>query len=84
MTTYPQILRSVRVYDKEAWKENSFSMAAIGGAEEERGENGGIWVRACGTEPLLRVMAEGPDHDQLERIVTDICAIIQHEIGSEE
>ncbi|ETI86553.1 MAG: Phosphoglucosamine mutase [Negativicoccus succinicivorans DORA_17_25] len=84
MTTYPQILRNVRVYDKESWQDNPFIMAAIGEAEDELGENGRILVRASGTEPLLRVMAEGPDHDQLERIVTDICAIIQREIGSEE
>lgn len=84
MTTYPQILHNVRVYDKESWQDNSFIMAAIGAAEDELGENGRILVRASGTEPLLRVMAEGPDHDQLERIVADICAIIQREIGSEE
>ena len=84
MTTYPQILRNVRVYDKESWKDNPFIMAAIGEAEDELGENGRVLVRASGTEPLLRVMAEGPDHDQLERIVTDICATIQREIGSEE
>ena len=84
MTTYPQILRNVRVYDKESWRENPFIMAAIGAAEEELGENGRVLVRASGTEPLLRVMAEGPDHDQLERIVTDICATVQREIGVEE
>ena len=38
-------------------------------------------VRPSGTEPLIRVMAEGPDEVELERIVDDIAAVIEHEMG---
>ena len=47
----------------------------------ELGDDGRILVRPSGTEPLIRVMAEGPDEVELERIVDDIAAVIEHEMG---
>lgn len=81
MTKYPQILKNVKVQTKSGWEENSLIMAAISAGEEELGEDGRILVRPSGTEPLIRVMAEGPDMTQLERIVDDISAVVEHEMG---
>lgn len=83
MTTYPQLLENVPVYDRDFWDENPFILAAIAAGEEELGNNGRILVRASGTEPLIRVMAEGPDMNQLVRIVKEISDIIEREIGVE-
>ena len=38
-------------------------------------------VLPSGTETLIRVMADGPDEVELERIVDDIAAVIEHEMG---
>lgn len=81
MPTYPQLLRNVSVYDKQAWAENPFILAAISAGEEELGDDGRILVRASGTESLIRVMAEGPDEAQIERIVADIVQVIERELG---
>ena len=81
MTKYPQILKNVRVETKSGWEENTLIAAAISAGELELGDDGRILVRPSGTEPLIRVMAEGPDEVELERIVDDIAAVIEHEMG---
>lgn len=82
MQTYPQLLVNVPVYDKEAWQDNPLILSAIADGESELGEDGRILVRASGTEPLVRVMAEGPEMEQLERIVGTIAQAIEREIGA--
>jgi phosphoglucosamine mutase len=59
--TYPQILRNVRVEDRErrlGWKNCQEVQQAIAKAEEAMGAQGRILVRASGTEPVIRVMVE--------------------------
>ena len=73
MTTYPQVLINVRVQDKTA-VENPAVKLAIAEGETELGATGRILVRASGTEPLIRIMAEGPDKRQLNRICDKIAA----------
>ena len=81
MTDYPQILKNVEVYSKNGWEENELIAAAIEAGEEELGGEGRILVRASGTEPLIRVMGEGPSEEQLERIVDDIASVVDQELG---
>lgn len=76
MTTYPQVLLNVRVKDKSAWESETVK-EAIKAAEAELGDNGRILVRASGTEPLVRVMAEGPNQEQLETICRNIVSLIE-------
>ncbi|MEE3452589.1 phosphoglucosamine mutase [Dialister sp.] len=81
MVTYPQILKNVEVYSKNGWEENDLIMDAIRAGENELAGEGRILVRASGTEPLIRVMGEGREPDQLERIVDDIASVIESELG---
>ena len=76
MTTYPQVLLNVRVKDKSAWESEAVKKA-IKAAEAELGDNGRVLVRASGTEPLVRVMAEGPNQEQLEIICRNIVSLIE-------
>lgn len=81
MTDYPQLLKNVEVYSKNGWEENELIADAIEAGRAELGNDGRILVRASGTEPLIRVMGEGPDGEQLERIVNDIASVIEQELG---
>jgi len=51
--------------------------AAIAAAEEELAGRGRLVIRPSGTEPVIRVMAEGDDPGQVERVVDRICDAVR-------
>ena len=62
--------------DKATAREDEAVQAAIAAAEEALGSTGRILVRESGTEPVLRVMAEAATHEECEKHVDDIIAVI--------
>lgn len=81
MHKYPQVLRNVRVANKHAWADNAAVQAAIREAEAALGESGRVLVRPSGTEPLVRVMVEGPDEETIQALAERIADTLQHELG---
>lgn len=81
LVTYPQVLKNIRVRRKDAWRENAAIAESIKYAEGIMGERGRIFVRASGTEPLIRVMAEGPEQRVLEEFVAQIASVIESELN---
>jgi phosphoglucosamine mutase len=49
---------------------------AIEGAQQKLGEHGRIVIRPSGTEPVIRVMAEGEDKRLVKQVVEDICEAV--------
>ncbi|MFP4974057.1 phosphoglucosamine mutase [Paenibacillus sp. CN-4] len=80
MTKYPQVLVNVRVQDKTNYPGNPAIAEAISQVEAKLGDNGRVLVRPSGTEPLIRVMAEGPDKNDLDRYVGQIVEVVQREL----
>ena len=68
----PQLLMNVR-YSDGAPLEADAVKKAIKAGETALGDNGRLVIRKSGTEPLIRVMAEGDDSDLVEKVVGDIC-----------
>ena len=64
---YPQLLINVRVQDKDAVMASEDIQAAVRRAEEFLEGNGRVLVRASGTEPLIRVLAEAPTDELCQR-----------------
>jgi phosphoglucosamine mutase len=80
LVEFPQILVNVRVEsEKEKVAGSPGVAAAIERAERELGGVGRILVRPSGTEPLVRVMLEGPDSDQIGRLAQNIADAIREE-----
>ncbi len=71
----PQLLRNVRFNGGEPLEAKSVR-DRIAAAEAELGAEGRLVIRKSGTEPLIRVMAEGRDQAAVERIVEEICAAV--------
>lgn len=78
---YPQKLVNIRVSDKHGAMAVPAIKAAIEAAELEMNGDGRILVRASGTEPLLRVMAEAPTQEKVDHYVDTIAEVVRQEIG---
>lgn len=74
-TPVPQILKNVR-FEGDSPLAKSSVQDAIAKAEKDLANDGRLLVRASGTEPLIRVMAEGDDAAQVEAVVDEVCAAI--------
>ena len=72
----PQLLKNVRVADASAALAAVSVVEAIASAEARLGKSGRILVRKSGTEPLIRVMAEGDDSDLVRSAVDQIIEAI--------
>ncbi len=71
----------MRVKNKRPLEELDGANREIRTAEAEFGDAGRILVRFSGTEPLARVMVEGPDLKRVEHFANSIAAAIQAELG---
>jgi len=68
----PQILKSVRLKGGKALEADSMSKV-IQAAKDKLGNEGRLVIRPSGTEPVIRVMAEGEDRLLIESIVEEVC-----------
>jgi phosphoglucosamine mutase len=71
----PQILKNVQTRGKHPLKDEGVN-AAIDKLRALLGNGGRLVIRPSGTEPVIRVMAEGDDRDLVERVVDDVCEVI--------
>lgn len=81
MDIFPQELVNIRVEEKNGWQENARIQAAISSAQEQLAPFGRLFVRASGTEPVIRVMGEHPDGDVLRRVLEPVVKAIEDEQG---
>ncbi|WP_449191456.1 phosphoglucosamine mutase [Thauera sp.] len=78
---YAQRLINVRMAAGFDWQADATIARARDDAERELGESGRVLLRPSGTEPLLRVMVEGCDGAQVDRLAKSIASAVEHAIG---
>jgi phosphoglucosamine mutase len=76
----PQLLKNVRFKGGKPLEAEAVK-AVIAEAEAELAGNGRLVIRPSGTEPVIRVMAEGDDPGQVERVVDRICDAVRVAAG---
>ncbi len=77
MSKLPQEMINVRVGQRFDPFSRDEIVAAVEKAEAELGSAGRVLLRASGTEPLIRVMAEGQDADSIQRVVRELARIVE-------
>lgn len=77
MKRLPQVLINTKVLDKDKIIADSKVIDKVAEVKKVLGDSGRILVRPSGTEPLLRVMVEGPDEAQLRELAQSVIDTIQ-------
>ena len=81
MSKFPQTMINVRLAKKVDITENNAINAAVAEAEQKLAGRGRVLLRPSGTEPLIRVMAEGDDQAFVEQQVKAIAKIVEQQVG---
>jgi phosphoglucosamine mutase len=84
LTTYPQVLRNLRVREKRDWMSIPAAAEAIADVEAKLAGRGRLLVRYSGTEPLLRVMIEGERQEDIDAWAARIVEVVRTELGTQE
>ena len=81
LVTYPQVLLNVRVREKKNLSTVPAVAEAMQRVEDRLAGNGRLLVRYSGTEPLLRVMIEGKDQQEIQGWATEIVNTVKEHLG---
>jgi phosphoglucosamine mutase len=81
MTVFPQVLLNIDVHKKPAIEDVPEIVDAIRSVEEKLGAKGRVLVRYSGTQPLCRVMVEGPQKDETRRYCRQIADVVKAALG---
>jgi len=80
MTKFPQTMINVRLSNSKGVMENKTIQLAVSEAEQELGNTGRVLLRPSGTEPVVRVMVEGEDVTQVDKLAAQIAEVVAQEM----
>ncbi len=83
MTALPQVLVNVRVRERRDVAEIPAIKETLAQVEKRLGDNGRILIRYSGTEPLLRIMLEGHDQEDINAWADEIAAVVGEHLGAD-
>jgi len=78
----PQLLKNVR-YTTGQPLQDTFVQQAINDGGARLGDTGRVLIRESGTEPLIRVMAEGDDQGLVTSVVDDIVSVVENYVSAQ-
>jgi phosphoglucosamine mutase len=81
MTKYPQTLVNVEMSERIDIDQDETIQAAVRDAESVLAETGRVLLRPSGTEPLIRVMVEGQDDSQVQRVARELAEVVRSTVN---
>jgi len=82
MAKYPQTLVNVKIRERVRLEDYARIVRTRSEIETELAGRGRVLLRASGTEPLIRVMVEGPDWQQVQHLAERLAAVVRDELAS--
>jgi phosphoglucosamine mutase len=73
----PQVVINSAASRRDDWRDDQDFSAAVERATAVMGDRGRILVRPSGTEPMIRIMVEGDDADEIERIARELATLAE-------
>jgi phosphoglucosamine mutase len=73
----PQVVINSVVRRRDAWRDDTEFVAAVERATQQMGDRGRVLVRPSGTEPKIRIMVEGDDAGEIDRIARELAALAE-------
>ena len=83
MQSLPQVLVNVRVRERLSLDQLPEVGEMIKGVESRLGDTGRVLIRYSGTEPLLRIMLEGQDQEEINGMANQIADLVKTFIGED-
>jgi phosphoglucosamine mutase len=80
LTKMPQTLRNIRVERRVPIEQSAGILGAVARAEEALHARGRVFLRYSGTEPLLRILVEGPEGSEVHAIADELEAVVRSEL----
>jgi phosphoglucosamine mutase len=81
MTALPQVLVNVRVRERRDIEDLPDVNALVKDVESRLADSGRVLIRYSGTEPLMRIMLEGQDQDEITEMANEIACKVEEQIG---
>lgn len=82
LNKYPQSMINVRLSDSADLSGNKKVSDAVSDVESQLGAKGRVLLRPSGTEPVVRVMVEGQDTAEVQKLAEELAAVVQQEVGA--
>ncbi len=82
MNKYPQTLLNVRIAERIDINQSAPIQAAVRDAENELASSGRVLLRASGTEPVIRVMVEGQNDNQVQQIAQQLADVVRASVSA--
>ena len=86
MKVYPQALKNIRADStmKSMLDVDEGVQNIIKKAEDQLGDEGRVLIRPSGTEPVIRIMAEGPEQSVVDELVSNLSAALEERLTLKE